>query len=463
MAMKSIPYHDGMKVRLGYDQLTGDISPSEAVTGSLSTVPTAMGNRVTFECITADDSESLHKALDVSVEAQGAYMGFSANAKVDYASECDSSSFSSYVIVKCTVENAMQTLDNPQFVDDAKELILNANSERFRQRFGDYFISGIKTGGQYYGIYQIISTSESDRENIKVAVRAAYKTIGASAQLDAAVQTATSHSKNHTEVNIHVFREGSLKAISIEPAQIIEDARNFPDEVEGENAFPYSVILQSYTGLKSPNDAYNYIDTQVQQDALLEMSRRRFTLKALYDDLGFVVKHPDDFQMADGSDVNVDEIVAKRNEVATLLNALDQRAKACLRDATQCGFEATSALESYPVPKLRPGRDKPRALYPVPNLIGRPYTGIAACFYAGPGHTNEELANSQDYTAAQDYIPNFDPNLWKFGWNGDIRYGFYVRDNTIVSQDPPAGSMAEEGTVISVTMRDETLIPEDQR
>src|SRR5262245_16310017 len=141
---REIPFVDGMKIGLGYDRLTADVKPSPAAHGtSLTAIQGGGGQRVTLDCVTVTDTETLHKTLGISVDAAGSYMGFSANAKVDYVNSCDFSSFSTYVIIKVSVRDAFESLDDPKFTDDAKELIINNNPIRFHQRFGDTFIDGL--------------------------------------------------------------------------------------------------------------------------------------------------------------------------------------------------------------------------------------------------------------------------------------------------------------------------------
>src|SRR5215470_1798337 len=79
-----VEFKDGMKFGIGYNRLTGDVLPSPAVVGSTSAVTGAAGQQVSSDCVTIQDVESLHKALGISVDAGGSYMGFSGSAKVDY-------------------------------------------------------------------------------------------------------------------------------------------------------------------------------------------------------------------------------------------------------------------------------------------------------------------------------------------------------------------------------------------
>lgn len=162
MATRIVPFTDGMKIGLGYNRLTGDRLPTPAVQGlSISSLQGAGGQQVTIDCTTIQDVETLHKSLGISVDAGGSYIGFSGSAKVDYANSCDFSSFSTYVVIRVSVRNATETIDSPTFSPDANELLVNNNPDRFRQRFGDTFISGVLKGGEYFAIYQITGSDQS--------------------------------------------------------------------------------------------------------------------------------------------------------------------------------------------------------------------------------------------------------------------------------------------------------------
>lgn len=133
MATRIVPFTDGMKVGLGYNRLTGDRSPTIAVEGtSISALAGASGQQTTFDITTIEDVETLHKTLGISVDAAGSYMGFSGSTKVDYANSCDFSSFSTYVVVRVSVQDATETIDSPVFSKDAIELLVNNNPDRFR-------------------------------------------------------------------------------------------------------------------------------------------------------------------------------------------------------------------------------------------------------------------------------------------------------------------------------------------
>lgn len=339
MATPIVPFTDGMKIGLGYNRLTGDCMPSPAVTGtSVSAIPNATGQQVTLDCTTIQDVETLHRSLGISVDAGGSYLGFSGSAKLDYANSCDFSSFSTYVLVAVSVKDATETLDSPVFSPDANELLVNSNKDRFRERFGDAFIAGLLKGGEYFAIFQLTGSDQSEKDSLALTVHAAYNAGITSAQLNTAINTTTSQSKNHLQVEVHVFRQGNISSADLNLEDIMKTAKEFPLSVSSENAFPFSVLLQGYDGLKSPNDQFEYVDIQNRQDVLEDLAKKRFDFLALRDDLKYILKHTDDFKNADGTPVDHDKLSQQMDEVVDDINTMQKQASACTRDASQCEF-----------------------------------------------------------------------------------------------------------------------------
>jgi hypothetical protein len=355
MAANIISFVDGMKVGLGYNRLTGDVLSSPAVQGSsISAVQGAGGQQVSIDCVTIQDVESLHKSLGISVDAGGSYLGFSGSAKVEYVNTCDFSSFSTYVMVRVSVQDAFESIDSPVFSPDANDLLVKNNPDRFRQRFGDSFIAGVKKGGEYFAIYQLTGSDQQEKEALSVSVHAAFNGLIASAELNTSIQTATSSSRSHLQVQVHIFRQGTIGTADLNLEDIMRTARDFPVSVSGDKAFPYAVLLQDYQRLKSPNDQFNYYDLKNQQDVLEDLAKRRFEFLTLRDDLKYILKHSDDFQNTDGTAVNRDELSKNYDEVINAINTMETEAKACSQDASRCQF-TTFEVAKIKLPMMAKG------------------------------------------------------------------------------------------------------------
>lgn len=338
MAMRTVPFKDGMKPGLGFNRLTGDILPSPAVHGKTSSLQGAGGQQVTIDCSVIQDVKTLHKALGINVDAGGAYMGFSGSSKTDYANSFDFSSFSTYVVVKASVQNAVETFDDPAFSEEANQLLINNNPDRFRQRFGDSFITGIKKGGEYFAIFQVTGSNESEKETVSEAVQLAFGNPLAGASLNTTIKTEMARSSSHLAINLHVFRQGTIATADLNLEDIMKTARQFPLDVAGDMSFAYVALVQDYAVLKNPNDKFNYIDIQNRQDVLEDLGKRRFEFLALRDDIRYILKHLEDFQNADGTPLDRAKLGQELDEIVNAINSMEKEAKNCSQDATQCKF-----------------------------------------------------------------------------------------------------------------------------
>jgi hypothetical protein len=365
----------------------------------------------------------LHESLGINVAAEGSYMGFSASAKLSYANTCDFSSFSTYTVIQVRVSNPFVTIKDPKFSDDARELLEARNTARFRERYGDCFISGRHSGGEYFAIYQFTSTSETRKSSLAAEVNAAWTGAVASADLHADIKRATESAHEHVETHVYTYRDGSIREADLNLEDIIETARQFPVEVapvggggSGE-AVTYAVMLDDYKVLHMPDDALTLLQIQARQEVLTEITKKLLEYKALRDDISFILGHLDHFVNTDGSPVGRAALDAQFHEVVAAINDMTEQASACSTDATKCEFP------SYDVGKYQ----LPVAvdLIEVPSLIGVDYKVV-----------RDDPAYAPDRT-------NFN---FQFMWNGEIG----KEADIIVSMDPPPHRFAAKGSTVTV-------------
>jgi hypothetical protein len=134
-------------------------------------------------------------------------------------------------------------------------------------------------------------------------------------------------------------------------ADIMKTAKEFPVGVSGDRAFPYEIILQEYSALKSPNDNFDYIQIQNRQDVLADLAKKRFEFLALRDDLRYIAKHMAEFENADATPVNKDALSKDLDEVVNAINTMEKEASLCTRDATKCEFSKFDTA-TFNVPML---------------------------------------------------------------------------------------------------------------
>lgn len=361
MATRLVRFQEGMKLGHGYDLLSGTFLPSPAVQGNISSIKHASGQTVISSFLRIDDQKTLHETMGVNVDAGGSYFGISGDIKVQYAKECNLSQFATHVMVHVSVEDAFESFDDPVLAPDANDMLKivgKPESERFKERFGDVFIDGLRRGGEYFATWEIVSTDQSVRERIATHVEGGFDNPLASAHLDVEVENASASTSAHVEVHVHVFQVGSIDHTDQTMAEIMQKAHDFPPTVAGNLAVPFAVSLANYRAVRLPNDQFDFIQIKNQQDVLAEHAKKRFEFLTQKNSISYARLHPEQFVGADAA-----KLAKQLSGITDAINTMETEASACLRDASKCKFTPFD-ISDFPLPPIRP-------LAPAKSLAGK--------------------------------------------------------------------------------------------
>ena len=439
-----IPFLDGMKVGLGYDALTGVATKSPAVTGTSLTAPAQAGGqivRTTLQIV--QEATALHQSLGISVDASAGNLFGDASAKFKFASDVAVNSFSQFVVVGIEVFNATMTLDNPVLTGEASALLRAQNQPRFRDRFGDRFILGIKTGGEYFAVYKVESMDAAERSSVasEIHARAGAPQV-AGASLDADISSKTSTSKSKLDVSVHVYQSGGSN-IQTETTldAIMQKAHLFPTLVGVDKGVPYSMLVHDYTELALPRDGLTFVDVQNQQQVLTFSARLLDGFTTVFNDIDFIRKNIDQFKQADGSKVDDGVLAKARKDCLREMDAIRSQMSKCSNDATACvRIQAAPEDLARLLPQI--GNSSRTT---VPNLVGfdiRPIlqnqVNFTAPFSSQPIQFRDEFG-TLSYVAdlAQEDIQPVPFLSRVFG----------------KEQDPPGGSVVSKGSVVKLKLR----------
>ena len=424
-------FSPGMDVGIGVNLLTGE-ALVQGVTGTVTT-PDAAGQNIQSRIIRIDDISSLHTALGVDVSASGSYMGFSASAKMDYADSCGFNEHSIYLLVSVIVTNSLTRMDSPVLIPEATLLLQNQKSDRFRQRFGDVFVAGIHTGGEYFAIFQITGTDESEKESLSTTVSASFSTIGASADLNVAINKAKQSSHSHLDMRVFTFQNGGADTTQDQdPGQIMAKAHGFAPSLTGANshfAVAYSILPESYLTLNLPGDAANPIDIENQKEMLATNFKTRNELMLLINNIDYILlsqaQNHNEFEPFDS-----DALSADRNRLAADFDKITSEASACMRDATTCHL-ASFQPPSKPLPKRLPAQ--PAAPFPLPD-----WTHLFVQFVTIGGTEQDGTVHASAASLGlQTQVVTLPPSFQ--GSGGDIQ-----------RTEPAPGTMVVPGTLVTL-------------
>ena len=405
-ASRSVPYSEGLDYGVGIDSPSGT-ALNVAVTGDPSQIPNAGGQVFDYMMNELTSEEDLQTALSISVEANGGIGVFSASARMDYAKSCQMNSSSVFLLVRIQVTNAFTMIKQPGISPAAATLLANGNVTAFQQQYGDMFVRGLQTGGCFYGVIEIETKSETDKQTVSASVSAAYGLFGGSGSFSSSF-TQTVSSRN---VKVTCYLEGGTipDPVPTTVEALMSAASTWPQTVANK-AVPYTALLDGYSVLPLPSPP-NYIDLQQEQDVLNQCSLWRNQDLQTLNDIAYINTYPSQFV-----NPNAAQLEQWQNDISQDLNTIAAAASNALNNPAQAKLPTLQLPPPVQLPQRVAGTAAPVT---VPNLHGV-YTLDADNLLTSLGLKS---SGSEVVTTQMD--------------SGDI-----------FSQSPPAGTLVPAGSTV---------------
>jgi hypothetical protein len=329
-----------------------------AVTGDPSQIQGAGGQIFDYTMNELTSEEDLQTALSISVEANGGVGLFSASARMDYAKSCQMNSSSVFLLVRIQVTNAFTMIKQPGISQAAATLLANGNVTAFQQQYGDMFVRGLQTGGCFYGVIEIETSSETDQQSVSASVSAAYGPFGGSGSFsDSFKQTVSNRN-----VKVTCYIEGGTipNPLPTTIDMMMSAASAWPQTV-AQKAVPYTALLDGYGVLPLPNPP-NYIDLQQQQDVLSQCSLWRNQDLMTLNDIAYIKTYPNQFV-----NPNAAQLEQWQNDITQDLNTIAAAASNALNNPAQAKLPVLQLPPPVQLPQRVAGALPPVT---VPNLNG---------------------------------------------------------------------------------------------
>ena len=316
------------------------------------------GQTIDFYLNKIERVEDLQSALDISVEAEGSYMLFSASARFSFVERCHFNSYSLFLLARTTVKNSFLRMRDVKINPSGTDLLRNGQVDRFREEFGDVFVLGLQTGGEFFSVLEIKTRDATEQKNINASLNAQgglFATFSVHSDFSQAILQATSDKT----LKITCFQQGGNQTqMPMTVEEVVNRAANFASMVAGDKGVPYSVLLQDYRAIDWP-DGLTPIDLQNQRESLQEIARQRNSHVTLLEDVDFVLANQEQFVGLDAAKVN--ELNAARNKLTGNINNMTRLASRCANHITECTFP-TFDIPLLDLPKRRidrTGRHQP--------------------------------------------------------------------------------------------------------
>jgi hypothetical protein len=346
---RTIPFADGMALGLGVDDLTGGVGTLRAVDFAVAEAAEGdEGMGADYETSLVYTSEQLYSSLGMNVSAEGRYGLFSAEGKFSFAEKTRFNRSSTFLVARATITNAFKRVDEPTPVQDARDLVSAGKQADFRNRYGDFFIRGVQSGGEYFAVLSITSETEQQQRELGLALKASYDGIAAGGSVSADVQSKIDRLREVSEVNVSVYQRGGTgEQISYTGTvdEVMQRLKTFPAAVQ-ESPKAHSVQAASYDTLVFP-DAPNAFDIKLQQDVLEDSMKKRLELQTIRNDLSMLLLHPEYYESPPDRG-KVSDWVASVTET---LNQLDQHVSKVVDSIDAATYFALSLPADLLVPQ----------------------------------------------------------------------------------------------------------------
>ncbi len=264
-----VPYQNGYDCGIGVNSASGK-SRQKGVTGDVSPVETGSGGSGNFYLFKIEKTGELEEHLGISAEASAGVGLFSASARFNYAKNSKVQSKSIFLLLVGAKTMGFQQIDKPVLDAEAAALVENGKSDLFFQRYGDCFVRGIQSGGQFFGLIKIDVTSKEDREKIDTSLGGSYGLFSAKVQTN--MESALKETKARTSASIY-YEGGDVQTAVQSPEDMLKAFGEWSKSVMSAPK-PYSVQLVPWIIANGPLPP-NAADLQTQKDVLMSCARLR--------------------------------------------------------------------------------------------------------------------------------------------------------------------------------------------
>ncbi|MHB9841920.1 hypothetical protein Q8F57_044880 [Paraburkholderia terrae] len=336
MANPTRQFESFMDFGLGFDSATGNIRGLAVTRTPAAPVPGADGQMVRFHVHSVTTISEVKSALGVSADASFAGISGSGSASVEFAESSELHSYSCFLLVSSSVTNASTHMLDEKLITgpgSPAELIASGNLDRFHDAFGDLYIKGIETGGQFFAIIQIATSDSTDQTNVAASLSVTAFVGAGVGSLQSHFNSSAMSSLSTHHLDIFCLQNAG-QGVSQQQFTTIDEmltaATNFA-ETALKHPVAFRVELMDYVSLNLPPPP-NAVDIQNAKDVLADSAARREAWLQFRNDIAFILQNPAQFNTPPV------DLGALDSDGSRALNQISAAASTCLNNLSACRF-----------------------------------------------------------------------------------------------------------------------------
>lgn len=282
----------------------------------------AVGQTVSYQLRQIEDASTLRKSLNISASASLAGGIGGGSAKSSFFNSLEIDSYALYIYVHVRVSNTSHVLRDYKLTDNAINFLKEYGKDGFFDNFGDEFVSGFTTGGEFIAILQINNRTVQEKTRTQASIEGSYGAFSGSASFSQALDKINMSAATQ----VHVMRRGGSGPIP-DGTGVKAAALAFPETVREEtgNAILLQVTTVPYALATNRPGNIGLVNLEPQRLALAKVAEQRETARVALADYRFAADHPYYFYNPDISALN-----AAAAACGIAISQIDTSVRACL-------------------------------------------------------------------------------------------------------------------------------------
>jgi hypothetical protein len=306
------------EIGMGFNSETGLAVGSPLEGFAVREDAAAPGMQVSASITIVTSHEELMSTLNMSFAAQGRYGFYSGSAKAQFSDSSNFNSTSTFLVAKCVVRNPLKRGKDFQVKSQAQDLLDSKRFDEFKAAFGDSFVRGLQTGGEFYSVVRITSVSSSSQTSLATSLQAEANGLLASGSFKAEFALANKQESTKSEFVATMFQMAGSGA-SISPVAEISDViarwKNFP-AIAAAAPVAYETEVATYDTLPlqvpTPEEQEDFLL------ALVDAREKKLFYIQTRNDLDFAIQNPLFFESLPASEL----LLAAKNTYTKLINGV---------------------------------------------------------------------------------------------------------------------------------------------
>lgn len=288
-----VPWKVGMELGRGYDSIRNQIKGKTDPSADLITYSVTQSQDIATSVGRVENESSLREMIGNDTDTTIGYGPVSVSASSKFSKESTYNAYSLYFLVKSRVINSPILLKNEITIGAAAKVL---NSSEFFNTFGNFFVNGVITGGEFYALLEIATTSKEDKEKLEVSVGTSVTSGEASFNLTNKFTREVSSLAKTRNVTYFTAYTGTFGASA--PMDTVEDittfAKGFPASVTPDKGETLYAIMTPYDNLSGFNQKLS-VDMMAIEEIKKNLVNVFTRAKYINDSINFALTHVNEF------------------------------------------------------------------------------------------------------------------------------------------------------------------------